>query len=198
MAITFPITWPTHKGPMSAKFRPVTVVGKTESMFTLQQKVYEWDGDRWEVEIAYPPMKREDAAILIAAGTSLRGQLGTFYIGPRGAERFTRGTVSGTITVNGGGQSGKTILLSGSGNAKAGDFFQVNHTDFARLYMVLADGPLSSALDCFPKVRTPSPSNGAGATFSSPLGLFRLAEPVEWDIDRAQIYGVTFKAIEAI
>jgi hypothetical protein len=198
MAINFPITWPTHIGPASVKFRPVTIVGQTKSTFTMQQKTYEWDGDGWELEIAYPPMKRENAAILIAALTSLRGRLGTFYIGPRGAERSARGTVSGPITVNGGGQSGKTILLSGSGSAKAGDYFQVNHTDYSRLYMALADGPLSSAIDCFPKVRTPSPSNGAGATFSSPVGAFRLAEQGEWDLDRAQIYGVTIKAEEVL
>jgi hypothetical protein len=185
---------------MNAKFRPITVVGQTESPFTLQQKIYEWDGDRLELEISYPPMKRADAAILVAAGLALRGRLGTFYIGPRGAERATRGTATGgSITVSGGGQTGKTLTLAGwTGTLKAGDFLQVNHTDFARLYINLTDANGPAALDVFPKLRTPSPANGAAATFSSPVGVFRLAEPIEWDIDRVQIYGISFKAIEAI
>lgn len=186
---------------MAVKFRPVTVIGQTESTFTLQQHVYEWDGDRWELEIAYPPMKRENAAILIAALTSLRGKLGTFNIGPRGAERATRGTAAGgSITVDGGGQSGKELLLTGwTGTLKAGDYLQVNHTDYARLYMCLKDVNGPNSIDVFPKLRTPAASNGAGATFSSPVGAFRLADnQPEWDLDRAQIYGVSIKAVEAI
>lgn len=199
MAITYPITWPTHIGPMSVKFRPVTLVGQSKSTFTRQQQQTEWNGQGWELEIAYPPMKRENAAILIAALTSLYGKVGTFYMGPRGAERFTRGTVAGTITVNGSGQTGKTVTLAGwSGTAKAGDYFQINHTDYARLYMNLTDKAATSALDIFPPLRTPSPANGAGATFSSPVGVFRLMEDGEWDIDRAQIYGITIRAEEAI
>jgi len=204
--ITLPsITKPSAgTGYMKTVWRYRKLVGMSESEFTLQQQVTEWPGDAWQVDCQLPPMGRAEAAAWIAFLMQADGGLNTFLLGPDGAERLAQnGEGFATITVDGASQTGKSISLAGLDIAiLRGDFLQVTHPDAARIYMVVEDdlGSSPSSIAIRPTLRSPSPANGAQCTFNFPVGTFRLApsNSQEWSIDNAQVYGISFKAIEAI
>src|SRR3990167_7706518 len=201
--ITLPsITKPNGgTGYMKTEWHYRTLVGATESEFTMQQQVTEWPGDRLGLDCVLPPMDRATAADWIAFLLECDGGLNTFYLGPDGLEKQPRGTAGGTPLVDGGSQTGKTILLKGwSGQLLKGDFLQVNHTDFARLYVVIANTSAVATIKIRPRIRIPSPNDNAACTFSNPVGLFRLmwGQDISWSLDQAQKYGVSFKVVEAL
>ena len=201
--ITLPtITTPGgNTGYAKTEFLYHKLVGLTESEFTLEQQVIEWPGDAWEVSIELPSMNRAAAAEWIAFLAEAEGGLNTFYLGPDGEERSPRGNAGGTPLVDGASQTGKSVLLKGwTGTILRGDYIQINHTDFSRLYMAIAETAATASIGIRPALRSPSPANSAACTFSSPVGLFRLAgtQQSKWSISDAQLYGISFKAIEAI
>jgi len=73
----------------------------------------------------------------------------------------------------------------------------------ARLHKVLttftSDSGGNATIDIFPRTRE-SVGNASGVITSSPVGQFRLAPDnrTEWSVDAARLYGLAFKAIEAI
>lgn len=181
-------------------WRTRKITGVTQSDFTAQQQVTEWQGDPWEVDVSMPLMTRTLAEPWIAAMESLDGSTGTFYMGPSGDERNPISTAGGTPLVDGASQSGKTLLLKGwTGTLKAGDFIQVLH-DVKRLYRAVKDVAATSSIDIRPRLRTPTPADGAACSFSSPVGLFRLAPGTfaEWKLDQNKLFTLSFKAVEAI
>lgn len=196
MAINYPESHPSSPGFRKLEFIFDTTVGITESTFTKQRQVNEWQGARWIVRGSLPPMARASADPWIAFKGKLYGPRGTFLLGPFGERKTPRGTATG-VTVNGGGQTGKTLALAGSGTLKAGDFFQVGTGSSARLYMNLNDGTLPFTADIFPPLRE-SPAHGAAVNLSSPKGQFRLAQSSGFDLDVAQHSGIEFEAVEAI
>jgi len=201
--ITLPtITKPgSGTGYMKTKWRYIKLIGITESEFTKQQQVTVWPGDALEADVQLPPMERAEAADWLAFLMENDGGSNEFYLGPDGAEKNPRGTATGTPLVDGASQTGTTILLKGwTGQLLRGDFIQVLHpSSVKRLYMVVADttGPASIAIR--PQLRITSPADSAACSFVNPVGLFRLVGNVrEWDIDQAQIYGLSFKVMESI
>lgn len=95
MTITFPINHPTT-GISALEFGPNSVVGVTESPFTLEQQVQEHQGEGWAGRITVSPMADRDIyEPWMAFLTALRGRRGTFLFGdPTGAT--PRGVATGT------------------------------------------------------------------------------------------------------
>lgn len=206
MPISYPRALPTHTGIRSINLRAVNVTAVSESVFTLRQQVYKHSGERWEAEITLPPMKRADAEGWIAWLLSMRGREGTFLLGdPLGGT--ARGSVGGTPVVNGGSQTGDSISIDGctasqTGWLKAGDYIQLGAGASASLHKVLQDVSSSGAgqatIDIWPSIRT-APADGAAIVVNNAKGVFRLTSPnVDWAIDEASIYGLTFPAVEVI
>ena len=55
-----------------------------------------------------------------------------------------------------------------------------------------------ATLEIWPELRS-SPANNAAITVDSPKGLFRLStNEVDWSINEASIFGLTFPAVEVI
>ena len=158
MAISYPLTLPSHTGIRSIEFRAVNTVGVSQSPFTYSQQVVAHSGQRWEVDISLPAMKRADAEQWVAWLVSLRGQLGTFTLGdPIGAT--PRGSAGGTPVVNGASQTGGTLVIDGctadqTGWLKAGDYIQLGSAGTATLHKVLQDANSDSSgnvtLDIWP------------------------------------------------
>lgn len=204
MAITYPLTPPATPGYRTSGFRGRTAVGAHTSPFTFGMQTYLWDGERWEVQLSLPPMRRAQAAAWQAFLLALRGMAGTFLLGDPDAPA-PRGTWAGTPLVNGAGQSGAVLALDGLSNGatiKAGDYLQLGSGSTARLHMVLQDvtvgGSGVAVLDLFPRLRG-APADNAAIVTSAPKGLFRLAtNAVEWDTDHVSRYGITFPAVEAL
>jgi len=206
MAITYPRSLPSHTGIRSVSFRAINTVGISASPFTYSQQAVAHSGQRWEIDVTLPPMKRTDAEQWIAWLTSLRGQLGTFTIGdPFGCT--PRGSAGGTPLVNGASQTGGELIIDGctadqTGWLKAGDYVQLGSGGTATLHKVLqdadSDGSGNVTLDIWPYIRN-APSDDAAVVTSNTVGNFRLASNEQaWDVNEMAFYGITFGAVEVI
>ena len=206
MAITYPLTLPSHTGIRNITLRAVNTVGLTQSPFTYAQQAVAHSGQRWEVDVTLPAMNRADAEQWVAFLVSLRGRFGTFTLGdPVGAS--PRGSAGGTPLVNGASQIGGTLNIDGctasqTGWLKAGDYIQLGTAGSATLHKVLADvdsnGSGQVSVDIWPYIRT-APSDNASVTVTNTVGRFRLASNTQnWSIRETALYGITFGGIEAI
>jgi hypothetical protein len=162
-------------------------------------------GAQWWLEAELPPMRREQAAAWIAFLAELRGPVGTF----RGYDpdaREPRGIATGTPRVMGAGQSGHALATDGwtpdtPGILRAGDYLALA-SPRQRLHQVVADaasdGSGRATLSIVPPLRE-SPADDASLTVVQPFGLFRLADDeIGWDADHAAVFGLRFRAREAL
>lgn len=125
---------------------------------------------------------------------------------------FTNGVYSKTdkafqASVDGSGQYGDTLNIKGLpistvGVLKAGDYIQINSGAGQTLHKVLltvdsnVDGKAS--LDIYPPLRSVSVDN-TPCYFNATKGVFRLKDnTVEWSMDNALKYGISFDAVEAL
>jgi hypothetical protein len=208
MAITYPLSLPSHTGIRSASLRAVNAVAVERSPFTFSGQAQASAGQMWQADIQLPPMKYEDAEQWTAWLVSLRGQFGTFTMGDP-ARAIARGTARGTdtVTVNGGSQTGQDLNItsdqtSETGYLKAGDYIQLGSGSSATLHKVLVDastdGSGNATVTMWPSVRI-APANGSTVVVQNAVGRWRLASnESEWSIDEATIYGISFSAMEAI
>jgi hypothetical protein len=208
MTISYPLTLPTITGFSSITIKPVSVVGVSRSVFTLEEQVQVHQGQAWEASVSLPVMKRADAEEWIAFFLSLNGIQGTFLMGdPLGATaRGSASTTPGTPVVNGAGQTGNTLAINGCPNnatnyLRKGDYVQLGSASSSRLHRVLTDASTDGAgavtLDIWPNLRE-SPSNGGTVVVANTVGLFRLKPPVSFPTDSAKIYELRFECIESI
>lgn len=136
-------------------------------------------------------MVRADAEAVIAF--LLAAQRGTFYFQDY-ANTAARGNVTGTLTVATATANSTTLGISGAtGTFAVGDWLQISTS----LYKVVQVNS-SSSVDLFPVLRS-SYAAGTSIVYSNAKGLFRLgANQVDWSIELAGIYGVSFSIVEEI
>lgn len=194
MAISYPISLPTHTGIAEVEFRATNAVAYSQSPFTFAGQSHAYGGQMWSADVSLPPMQRSDAERWVAWLVSLRGQFGTFLLGdplstsPRGTA--TSATVSGSA-----GDASVSVTMTGT--LLAGDYIQLGSSDGATLHKVLQDQNGSGTLEIWPKLRTTRSSEAANLT--SPQGKFRLSSnETSWSVNNASIYGISFSAMEAI
>lgn len=206
MAITYPLSLPSHTGLKSVNLRAVTQTAMSMSPFTYKQQIHNHSGQRWEIDVTLPPMQRADAEQWLAWLLSLNGMEGTFLMGdPLGST--ARGTLGGSPVVNGASQTGQSLTIDGctpsvTGWLKAGDYIQLGSGNNSTLHKVLVDVDTDSGgaadIDIFPAMRT-APSDGATVIVNNCVGRFRLnSGQQDWSIDAASVYGITFGGFEAI
>ncbi len=202
MTITYPLTPPATIA-RGIQFTPVSVVAESTSPFTLEQEIFEHQGQMWKATVQLPPMEQDDAEDWISWGLALNGRAGTFLFGdPVG--QTARGTVAGTPLIDGAGQQRSKVLNTkgwtpGSAIFQAGDYIQLPNY---RLHKVLtdttADGGGLAALDVFPRVRDVLVDSDP-IIVANTVGIWRIDGDIPaWDIREAQIYGIAFTAREAI
>lgn len=173
-------TFPSSVGIQSMTMRLRAAVARTTSPFTFDQQVVQHQGVRWEAEVTLPPLTRADAkAVEAFLAVVVRGE--SFTLGnPLHDLSGATGTCTGSV----GDTSLTTLSVSGAGN---GDYFDIND----RLY-IITDTTTNSIM---PPLRTA----GGTCNFSSPQGTWLLASnEIEWNIDRASIYGFTFACVESL
>lgn len=194
MAISFPLSLPTVKCPMTVEMRAINAVAIDQSPFSFDQTVHHWGGEMWQADITLPPMDRADAEQWNAFLTSLRGQYGTFLMGdPRG--KTARGTATAATITGTLGSSSVTVVMTGT--LLAGDYIQLGTGLDATLHKVLADQSGNGTLEIWPALRKARTS--VSATIADAKGLFRLStNDIGWTIDQLNKYGITIPAMEAI
>lgn len=163
----------------------------------------------FEAEITMPPMTRAEGEEWVSFLIKLKGMQGTFLLGdpacatPRGSASST----PGTPVVNGGGQTGETLSVSGlptseTGYLLAGDYIQLGSGPSSTLHKVLDDVDTTvggtANIDIFPSIRT-APADTSTVVVSDAKGVFRLSSnETNWSINEVIHYGVSFAAAEAI
>ncbi len=208
MAISYPLALPTHTGIAQIELRATNAVAYSRSPFTFSGQAHAYAGKAWQADVTLPSMKREDAERWVAWLISLKGQLGTFYLGdPAATTPLGSARDADTILVNGALSSGDTIPIdSAPANQtdylKAGDYMQIGTGTSRQLFKVLTDvdtnGSGQATVDVWPNVRT-TITNNASVTVQSTQGIFRLITNEQaFSINEASVYGVTFGAIEAV
>lgn len=203
MAINYPLAIPNHNfASMSMRLRRANAM--TESVFTLQQQVYQYTGAVWEAEIKLPPMKYADARQWEAFILALRGMRGTFTMG-NPLNTNASGTVSGASFDGAHSVRATEISITGGGaNATvlAGDTFQIGTGADSRIHMVVQsvtlDGSGAGIIDIEPPLRT-GVADATSLDFTLPKGVWRLSSnDIGWDINQASLYGFTIPCIEAL
>lgn len=194
MAISFPLSLPTVKCPMTVEFRAINAVAIDQSPFSFDQSVHHWGGEMWQADITMPPMDRADAEQWNAFLTSLRGQYGTFLLGdPRG--KVSRGTATAATITGAIETSSVTVVMTGT--LLAGDYIQLGTGLDATLHKVLVDQSGNGTLEIWPALRKARTS--VSATIADAKGLFRLStNDIGWTIDQLNKYGITLPAMEVI
>lgn len=206
MAISYPLTLPSAWGVAQITIRQTEVVGASESPFTRQEQLYDWQADLWEAELRLPRMGRDRAEEVVATLMALRTRIGSFLMGdPAGAT--PRGAGGGTPVVDGAGQGGLTLAVRGGPVSttdwlKRGDWIQLGSGSTARLHKVLTpadtDGAGDVTLDIWPRLRY-APADGAAVTISNAVGLWRLADPrFEYSIEAVAEYGIAIACREKL
>jgi len=199
MAISYPLSLPTHVGISSMELRAVNTIAYSKSPFTLAGQAHAYSGEAWEADITLPPMNRGDAEQWIAFLISLRGQVGTFRLGdPTGTA--PRGTATAMTLTGAAGDRTVSATVTSTYTLKAGDYFSIVSGGNYRLHKVLQDyvgTGSASNLEIWPALR--SAYTNVACDLSAPEGQFRLASNQQnWSINQASIYGITFGAFEAL
>lgn len=194
MAISYPLSLPTHTGIAEIELHAVNAVAYSQSPFTFAGQAHAYSGEMWQADVKLPPMKRADAEQWIAFLMSLRGQYGTFLLNDPAATT-TRGTAtSATIT---GSVGDRSVTVAMTGTLLAGDYFSLGTGTSTRLYKVLQDQSGAGTLEIWPALRDAASS--ATADLTSASGTFRLSSNQQsWSVNDASFYGITFGAMEAL
>jgi hypothetical protein len=209
MAITYPLSLPTTIGIGEIELRANNVVGVSQSPFTYKQQVVQHQGQRWEASVSIPPVRKDLAEEWIAFLISLKGPVGTFYLGdpnmatPRGAVgssdtiTLASGTSAGdeTVDINKGSSAISGFLLPG-------DYIQIDTDADRTLHKVLntvdLDASGNGTADIWPHVRG-TVAQGTTVVHQSATGKFRLTSGLtSWSINNASTYGISFDAVEVI
>ena len=194
MAISYPLSLPTHTGIASIELRAINAVAYSQSPFTYAGQAHAYSGQMWQADISLPAMKRADAEQWIAFLVSLRGQYGTFTLNDPSATS-PRGTAAAATISGSTGDSSVSVTMSGT--LLAGDYIQLGTGANARLHKVLQDQSGTGTLEIWPALRANQSSVSADLTSAS--GVFRLASNQQsWSVNEASIYGITFGAMEAL
>jgi hypothetical protein len=210
MAITYPLSLPTTIGIGEIELRANNVVGVSQSPFTYKQQVVQHQGQRWEASVSIPPVRKDLAEEWIAFLISLKGPVGTFYLGDPNMAT-PRGTIlSGTtVTLDSAASAGdETVALTKSaGPAKSnvflpGDYIQIGTGSGRTLHKVLNtvdwDANGDGTADIWPHIRG-TVASGTSVVHQSTTGKFRLTSGLtSWSINNASTYGISFDAVEVI
>lgn len=181
MPINYPLTYPTDLKVSAFQIALQNVASISVSPYTLAQQVQEYDGQLWRVSFTISPFDRAEAEVYNAFIAELRGRVGTFLMSPHGFEE-PRGVVTGTISVNGGSQTGNDLNIDGlplstSNVFRVGDFIQIGTGSSTKLYKILrdvdSDGSGEATLLVAPSIKVAHADN-AEVIYTNPKGHFRL------------------------
>lgn len=205
MAISYPVSLPSVRGPRRVMFDMITADGLSSSPFSLSQQVFEHQGEMWAGTLELGNMNRAEGEDWVAFLASLKGRVGTFLLGdPLGTS--PRGTWAGSPLMQGAHAARlRTLTIDGftpAATGKAGDWMQFGTGASSRLHKVIADftanGSGVATVEIWPALRDALADNDAFVT-SSAKGVFRSASSRRsWSIEDVRISNVQLPFIEAL
>lgn len=197
--VTMPVL-PT--APKSIEWGKSNKVGLTDSPFTGQQQIQDWNNSWPEISLSYAAIPELYGPQWDAFMMALRGSANIFQFGnPRILRPL--GTGLGSPLVDGSSQTGYTLATKGwtasaQGVLLPGDPIQIGF----RMYWVTATANASGAgkvtLSIWPNIRE-SPLDGTVINLQNTKGVWRLkSNNPKLTTTVGGIYSVTFEAREAI
>ena len=160
--------------PITPKFQSLQIQSVQPSLtvrtISGRRQARQIGGQLWRMSVQYPPMTRAEFQPILAFLISQRGAYDTFQVRPT-VHEDTSGSGSGSPTVNGASQTGRTVTTDNWPNSttvmKAGDF--VKFAGHTKIYMltgdVTSDGSGSASLTIEPALIT-SPADNEGVTYN--------------------------------
>lgn len=202
MAISYPLTLPSS--PIArVVFSAASAVSISRSPFSFISQVQQFAGQTWFADITLAPMKRTTAEEWVSFMLKLNGRQGTFLLGDP-SKATPRGVATGTPLVNGGSQTGQTLVTDGwttsqTGILKKGDMIQLGQRLHAVLDDVNSDGSGNATIDIWPRLRE-SPANNSSVIVSNCVGLFRLTSNSNliYNVGSDFNYTLSFSAEESL
>ncbi len=179
--------------------RLVAASAFSTSPFTGSQQVQDWGGRWWAYEIEFSVSQGAAARRLSIVLDALYGGVNTFTLRDPSIVNLSG---LGSPRVNGGGQSGNTLITDGwtGGGLRAGDFFSLGSLDAERLYRVTVDAVPSggaAAVNFIPPLRS-VPADNAPLNVVNPGVVLRPQGVIPTDIGRVDKHEFTITAREAL
>lgn len=174
--------------------RIVNSASVQESPYTYNQKVNHFGGTRWEAEVTIRPLDHYEALQFKAFFASLKGRLGTFMLG----NPLDIAPSNHQIQISEASLGDETVDLSVSNMTYyAGQTIQIgNHLHM--MFSNMATGSYTNVA-ITPPLRQNIPASGENAVIDEPNGKWRLStNAIEFDVDKAGMYGFTFSCVEAL
>lgn len=164
------------------------------------QAVRNQGGEQWAADVQLPAMQVTNKQIWMAFLNSLAGTYGYFRMGDP-AYTGPRGTAGGSPLVNGGSQTGNSLITdawSAGATFLKGDYFQLGDYLYQVNTDTTADGSGNMTLVFEPGLRA-SPADNAALTISAPKTLMSLTDDgFTVDEDPDGLYHISFSAIERL
>lgn len=163
------------------------LVANTQSLrspFDATEQTVENPGARWAGSVSWSNLPYDQGRILTSFLASLGGKAGRFTFTPPNAWRRAVSTISGTVRVNGAGQTGTSLAIDGLPNSvvvfEAGDWISFpNAASRPQLHQIwsqkTSNGSGQATVDIAPPLRG-SPADNAEVTWLNPVGVFMLAD----------------------
>jgi hypothetical protein len=204
MAISYPLSgMPPSPRPRNARMVARSNVGVSESQFSFKVQKQRHSGQRWEMDLEFPPMTQTEAAEWEAFLMKLNGQEGTVLI--EDPDRKTpAGTATGTPTVSGAHAAGVNSLAttgwttSTANILKAGDRIQIGNFMYTILDDQNSDASTDATFDIWPRLRE-AQSGGESITTSNCKTTMRLASnEMAWSTNSLSHVGLNIVFIEEV
>lgn len=190
--------FPNDLGPRSMKVRLLSNAIEPDSNGMGVDQRFEQLGSRFQVDVTYPPMTYDRARRLVAALLRAAREETIFKVRQPGQPAAQRAAL-GVRPWSSASSANATVVGLGGGAATlhAGQLFSVvDATGRPRLHAVVQDQMLPSAAIIAPALRLPTSDLPGGADFVNPRVQGFGPKNVEWDVDVAHHYGLTFSIKE--
>ena len=187
--------------PTSSSFELVTNTKTFRSPITNSVQTSGRQGSLWKVGMSFNNLSGDDRSEMQAFLAKLNGQEHRFTLHDHSYTR--RGVGTGTLTINGSGQSSANLVCSTTGTliigyVKAGDYVSFNN----ELHMVTADANSDVSgnitIKIAPPIRKPTINND-NIDYTSPVnGVFMLASKSGWSNELAGLSSFSIEAVEDV
>lgn len=187
--------------PTSNTFELVANTRTFQSPLTNAIQTTSRKGSLWKATLQFSNLSGADRKVMQAFLAALNGQQHRFTLHDHSHTR--RGAGGGTLRVNGGSQSGTTLLCDGATASvanylRAGDYISFNN----ELHMVVADtnsdGTGAVSISVAPPIRK-TPANDALVDYLEPVsGVFILSSPASWSTAPGITSNYTIEAVEDV
>ena len=187
--------------PTSSTFELVSNTRTFQSPLTNAVQTSSRKGSLWRCSLEFANLSTDDRKVMQAFLAALNGQEHRFTLHDHSHTK--RGTGGGTLVVNGGNQSGSSLICDGATASvtnylRAGDYISFNN----ELHMVTSDANSDSSgnitLAIAPPIRK-TPSDDSVVDYTEPVsGVFMLAGPARWSTQPGIISNYTIEAVEDV